>query len=120
MVTPLILALLGADPMAEVTGFLVETVEPGSAADKAGIRGGQVPVLWGMGEFILGGDIITHVNGRPIRLIGDAIEIVDSLKVGDRVSIDYLRDGQTMSATVTLEERPVFESDAFLLAPENR
>ena len=54
MVTPVILQLLGARPMAALStrGFLVETVEPGSAADKAGIRGGTLPVLWGMQEMI--------------------------------------------------------------------
>lgn len=120
MVTPLILSLLGADPTEEITGFLVETVEPGSAADKGGIRGGQVPVLWGLGEFVLGGDIITHVDGRRIVVIEDAVEIVDALTVGDRVTIDYLRDGLQASTSVVLEERPFFESDAFPLSRINR
>ena len=60
-VTPAILHLLGAEPTAILfaRGFLVETVEPGSAAEKAGIRGGTLPVMWGMQEIVLGGDIIT-------------------------------------------------------------
>ena len=120
IVTPLILSLLGADPSEEIAGFLVETVEPGSAADRGGIRGGQVPVLWGLGEFVLGGDIITHVDGRQIVEIGDAVEIVEALKVGDRITIDYVREGQKASTSIVLEERPFFESDAFPLYPVER
>ena len=117
MVTPLILALLGADPRDDITGFLVETIEPGSGADRAGLRGGQLPVLWGMGEFVLGGDIVTHVNSRPILSIGDAIEVVEALKIGDTIKVDFLRDGISKSTSISLEERPIFDSDAFLNSP---
>jgi putative serine protease PepD len=69
MVTPPILLMLGAPPWeAEgLTGFLVETIEPGSAADRAGLKGGVWPVMWGPTEILLGGDIITEVNGVPDR-----------------------------------------------------
>ncbi len=113
MVNPVILGLLGAPPMAALLthGFLVETVEPGSAADKAGIRGGTLPVLWGLQEMILGGDIITQVNDKHITSIDDARDVVRGLKIGDTVKVKLLRDGEPMEVTAVIEERPILERD---------
>lgn len=111
MVTPDIYVLLGLPPEVWSPGFLVETVEPGSAADRAGLRGGTLPVKLGMREIILGGDIIKSVNGRPITSMADAVGTVRSLKIGEEVTIEFLRDGKTMTKTVTIEERPALERD---------
>jgi putative serine protease PepD len=113
MVNPIILQLLGAPPMAAMftRGFLVETVEPGSAADKAGIRGGSLPVLWGLQEMILGGDIIVEVNGREVLTIEDARDVVRELKINQTVKVKLLRDGEPMEVTAVIEERPILERD---------
>ena len=92
-------------------GFLVETVEPGSAADKAGIRGGSLPVLWGLQEMILGGDIIIAVNGRQILSLADAQDVVRELKIGETVKVTLLRDGEPMEVSAVIEERPFLERD---------
>jgi putative serine protease PepD len=109
MVTPPILAMLGASPseMRDLTGFLVETVEPGSAADRAGLRGGVWPVKWGPTEILLGGDIITEVNGVRIDTLERALGIVRGLRIGERVRLRILRDGTELEVSVTLEERPL-------------
>lgn len=113
MVNPVILQLLGAPPEAIffARGFLVETVEPGSAADKAGIRGGTLPVLWGMQEMILGGDIILQVNGHPILSLEDARTVVRGLKIGQTVTVTLLREGESIEVTAMIEERPTLERD---------
>lgn len=113
MVTPVILQLLGAPPMeAQFTrGFLVETVEPGSAADKAGIRGGTLPVQWGMQEMILGGDIIVQVNGTQILSLEDAGVVVRELEIGQTVTVKLLRDGEEITVSSVIEERPILERD---------
>jgi len=113
MVTPVILSLLGAPPEIAIFthGFLVETVEPGSAADKAGIQGGTLPVLWGMQEMILGGDIILQVNGHPILSLEDARNAVRSLEIGQTVSVKLLRNGTMMDLSALIEERPTLERD---------
>jgi S1-C subfamily serine protease len=116
MANPLILSLAGYPEEAweEALGFLVETVEPGSAADRAGLRGGVWPMLWGPGEILLGGDIITEVNGRAIRSIDDALAAVRGLVIGDSVRIAYLRDGERLESRVTIEERPLLEGEIAL------
>jgi S1-C subfamily serine protease len=113
MVTPVILQLLGAPPMAALVtrGFLVETVEPGSAADKAGIRGGTLPVQWGMQEMILGGDIIVQVNGTEIQSLEDARIVVQELEIGQTVRVKLLRDGMEMEVSAVIEERPILDRD---------
>ncbi len=113
MVTPVILQLLGAPPMAALftRGFLVETVEPGSAADKAGIRGGMFPVMWGMQQMILGGDIITQVNGTKVESLEDARIVVQQLKIGETVTVKLLREGNEVEVSAVIEERPIVERD---------
>ncbi len=94
-----------------VRGFLVETVEPGSAADRIGLRGGSFPVTLGSDEYLLGGDIITEVNGQAITDLPTAIRIVKSLAVGQTVSIQYFREGALIAAEVMLPPRPILPGD---------
>lgn len=94
-----------------VQGFLVETVEPGSPAEKAGLRGGKVPVVIGAETFILGGDIITRVNGTAITDMRTVIELAGKLKVGDKLKIEFVRDGETYIVETVLPERPILPGD---------
>jgi serine protease Do len=68
-------------------GALVRSVDRGSAADKAGLKSG---------------DVIRKVNGQPIVSGGDLSAIVSIAKPGDRVALDVWRDGKTIQLNATL------------------
>lgn len=106
LVPPLLSMLLGVVP-----GFMVETVEPGSPAEEVGLRGGTLPVVIGVEQYLLGGDVITAVGGRPLSDMDTVIAIAEGLQVGDTVTFEYWREGSTRSAEVTLPERPVLPGD---------
>jgi S1-C subfamily serine protease len=92
-------------------GFLIETIEPGSAADQAGLRAGVLPLQIGAQEYILGGDIITKVNGESISSTGVLMRMANSLKVGDTVEVEYFREGEKNTIKVILPERPLLPGD---------
>ena len=92
-------------------GFMIETIEPGSAADNAGLRAGTLPLKIGQQEFLLGGDIITKVNEESLISMEVIMRIVNSLKVGDRVKLEYLREGKKKTVEVVLPERPLLPED---------
>jgi S1-C subfamily serine protease len=94
-----------------VPGFMIETVEPGSPADKIGLHGGTLPIKIGMGEFLLGGDIITKVNGEGLSDIETVARIARSLEVGDKVQLEFWREGETRTVEVVLPERPILPGD---------
>ena len=94
-----------------IPGFMIETIEPGSAADKAGLRAGTLPIKFGLKEFLLGGDIITKVNGENLTSMKIVLRIVNSLKVGDKVELEYYREGKRNTVEVILPERPLLPRD---------
>ncbi len=88
-------------------GALIQTVEQGSAADKAGLHAGDISATLSTGEPIqLGGDIIVKIDSTPIASSDDVGAAIADKKPGDQVTITYLRDGKTQTATATLGNRP--------------
>jgi serine protease Do len=103
---------LGAVVRMPVTpGYLVEVVYDGSPADRAGVRGGNLSVVVQGEEYLLGGDILTEINGTPIRTHSDYIARVKTLRVGQRVKITVVREGQSREMMLTVSERPRLPSD---------
>jgi S1-C subfamily serine protease len=106
LVPPILQYVLGIQP-----GFLIETIEPGSPAEKLGLHGGSLPVVIGAQEYLLGGDVITKVNGERLLTMDAVTRIARSLKVGDKLTIEYWRGGQVGKADVFLPERPMLQGD---------
>ncbi|GAA3769183.1 trypsin-like peptidase domain-containing protein [Micromonospora maritima] len=74
---------------AEDGGALVAAVTPGSAAEKAGLQRG---------------DVITKFGDTVVNDSNDLVGAVQAGKVGDRVEVQYKRNGSAETATVTLAE----------------
>ena len=72
-------------------GALVGFVEPGTPADKAGIKSG---------------DVITAFNGQPISDENDLLLAVADCSPGSKAAVKYVREGKDHTVDVTLSERP--------------
>jgi serine protease Do len=70
-------------------GALVNSVEKGSPADKAGIEAT---------------DIITRFDGKPVEASGDLPRIVGSTRPGSKVDVEVWRKGATRSLAITVGE----------------
>jgi len=75
--------------LGNVQGALVSQVVEGSAAEKAGIRAG---------------DIVTAVNGKPVKDAAGLRNSIGLLSVGDRVDVALLRDGKPRRVTAVIGE----------------
>jgi S1-C subfamily serine protease len=93
------------------SGFLVEAVEPGSPAEKAGLHGGSLLIAIAGEEFLFGGDIITMINGQPTGEADKFLQLIQSLHVGDTVRLTLSRDGKTRHVEWRLPERPLLPGD---------
>jgi serine protease Do len=86
-------------------GVLVQEVQPGGPADRAGLKPG---------------DIITTIDGRPVKDGDDLVNEIASRKPGSTVRLGYLRDGKPSDTTVTIGDRDkVFADLGNQQAPEN-
>jgi S1-C subfamily serine protease len=93
-------------------GVLIQSVEKGGPAEKAGVEGGSTQATIGGAEITLGGDIITEADGKKIQGMEEIIELVNGKKPGEEVTLKLLRDGHAKTATVTLGVRPAKVEEA--------
>lgn len=66
--------------------FIQDVSPPGSAADKAGL---------------VGGDVITSFDGKPVKSESDLSNLLNATPVGKTVEVIYVRDGETKSVMLT-------------------
>ena len=83
----------------EIEGVLVINVQPGSTAEKAGIRETRQV----RGGIVLG-DIIVAVNGAPVETYDDLRNELDNYQIDDEVTLIVLRDENHVKVKVLLEE----------------
>ncbi len=93
------------------SGALVQSVQHGTPAAKAGIRGGNVSGNTENGSVAIGGDIIASFDGKVVTSSEDLANDVASKKPGDTVSVGLLRASgkgnyEHKTVSVTLGSRP--------------
>lgn len=82
---PITLKSLGAP-----YGVAIESVEAGSPAEKAGLKGG---------------DVITSVNGHPVKTGNDLVNPIAQAPIGSKVVLTYVRDRTQKETTAIVEDR---------------
>ncbi|MGB7611644.1 MAG: trypsin-like peptidase domain-containing protein [Candidatus Acidiferrum sp.] len=82
---PITLKSLGAP-----YGVAIESVEPGSPAEKAGLKGG---------------DVITSVNGHPVKTGDDLVNPIAQAPIGSKVLLTYVRDRTQKETTAIVADR---------------
>lgn len=71
-------------------GVIVTSVQPGGPADQAGIKQR---------------DIITSIDGRPLKDGDDLVSEIASRKPGSTARLGFIRDGKQQDTTVTIGDR---------------
>jgi S1-C subfamily serine protease len=85
------------------SGVVVGSVQSGSPANKSGLQGVSRNAFSGAQNI---GDIITGIDGHPVRSMDDLINYIDSHNVGDSVVLTLNRHGDILNLSVNLQGRP--------------
>ncbi|HUT59571.1 MAG TPA: PDZ domain-containing protein [Phycisphaerae bacterium] len=84
-------AYVGITMAHAVDGLRIARVVPGSGADKAGLKPG---------------DVILRIDGQRMLDPGELVRLVTGHGVGDQLKVTYRREGKERSATVVLQAMP--------------
>jgi len=85
-------------------GVLVQEVQPGGPAEKAGLKSG---------------DVVTAIDGRSIKDGDELVSEIASRRPGSTVRLGYLRDGKAADTTVTIGDRDKVFAEANSQEPDS-
>jgi S1-C subfamily serine protease len=85
-------------------GLLIQDVGQGSAAERAGLRGGKEVVQIGNAQLSIGGDLIMSIDGKPVDRDDAISRSLAHKHAGDTIELTIFRNGRTMNVRVTLGE----------------
>jgi len=87
-------------------GALIDVVQPGSAAARAGLKAGTKDAVFEGQGVKTGGDAIVAIDGVTVRNAGDVVRIVsERLLPGERARFTVVRGTARRTVSVTLDER---------------
>jgi S1-C subfamily serine protease len=81
-----------------LSGVLIARVEPGSPAEAAGLR----PTRWNASGGLEPGDVITGIDGKPLRSVDELLDALERHAPGDRVTLTLQRNGSATEVGVDL------------------
>jgi S1-C subfamily serine protease len=88
-------------------GLLIQTLEQGSAAEEAGVRGPTQRVLiGGRYQLNIGGDFITAIDGQPVKGNETLQRALSHKRGGDMLELTVSRNGKSQTLKVRLAEAP--------------
>jgi|WetSurMetagenome_2_1015567.scaffolds.fasta_scaffold120040_1 S1-C subfamily serine protease len=88
-------------------GLLVAQIYQGSPADQAGLRGAQNEMIVGNRRYLVGGDILTAVDGVPLKKWDDLnAYLEEKTSVGQKIALTLVRGGNDLALNVTLADMP--------------
>jgi S1-C subfamily serine protease len=88
------------------TGVLVETVGPGTAAAKAGLKAGTDTTVVAGESYTLGGDLIVAVGGKRVASLEQLRDLLADHKPGETVKLQLYRGSKSMTVDVKLGRQP--------------
>jgi len=84
-------------------GAVVQDVDPDGPAAKTDIQGLE-PNLSSISDPLIIHDIVTAIDGSPIKNSNDFYNYINNKSIGDKVVLTTMRDGVTRNFTITLGE----------------
>jgi S1-C subfamily serine protease len=90
-------------------GLLIQNVDEGSPAARAGIKGPTRAVrvgIFGQVRIGIGGDLITAIDGKEVETTDALTRVVEQKKPGDKIELTLYRDRRTRKVTVVLGSAP--------------
>jgi S1-C subfamily serine protease len=88
------------------TGAWVQQLSDAGPADDAGLRGGDGEERFQAQSYRVGGDVITRLDGAPLREPDDLGELLTRYRPGQRVRLEVFRGDERREVEVRLGERP--------------
>lgn len=87
-------------------GLMVSQVLQNAPAGKSGLKGASKVLVVGNRQIPVGGDIIVSYDGRPAESADRFINYVESKRPNDILTLKINRNGQPLTLSVKLAERP--------------
>jgi len=90
--------------LAAGAGLLIVEVVPGSAAERAGLRGGTERAYLGNAPIMIGGDLVVAIDGQPVEDQQDLSHVMQNHRSGDTVTVTVYRGKKRMDFKLVLGE----------------
>jgi S1-C subfamily serine protease len=87
-------------------GLLLERVEAGSPAAKAGLKGGTTDVVVAGEGYQLGGDLVVAAAGRRVSTIAQLRDVLAAHRPGEEIELELYRGDAKKSVRVKLGRQP--------------